>query len=210
MCSKSKILNASLVILSIISVTLIPSLATSQVSSYYYNNNAEINPVAFTLKVTNPQNESTYSKSLPLQFDLIWNVSLEALLDTHMPVKGYAYEIDNNSLVNIEPNSSLAVPRKENYQFAYQIDISGLPQGNHTLSIITWQYYNNSNYQGLYNQTSTPITFNVDNTLPATPTIAPSPSPIVPELSWPVIMPLIVAFFCITMVFRRRKHSLSK
>jgi hypothetical protein len=136
--------------------------------------------------------------------DLIWNISLESLLETHMPVKGYAYTIDNKPLVNIEPNGSLSVPRKEAYYFNYTVDISSLSQGKHDLSVIIWQYYNNSNYQGLFNQSSTPITFNVDNTLPVTPTVAPSPSPTIPELSWLVVVPLLLVVFSVVIVIRRR------
>jgi hypothetical protein len=193
MNSKSRILASTLVLFFIIGATLIPFIALAQVTGYY-SNNAEINPVAFTLTVTNPQNQTTYSKTMPLQIDLIWNISLESLLDTHMPVKGYAYTIDNKPFVNIEPNGSLAVLRKESYYFNYLVDISGLSQGNHELSVIIWQYYNNSNYQGLFNQSSTPITFNVDNTLPATP----SPTP-VPEFSWLIIVPLLFASFTIAI-----------
>jgi hypothetical protein len=172
----------------------------------YYSNNAEFNQVAFTLTVTNPQNQSTYSKSLPLHVELIWNVSLESLLDTHMPVKGYAYAIDNNPLVNIEPNGSLSVPRKEAYCFNHTVDISGLAQGNHELSVIIYQYYNNSHYQGLFNQSSALITFNVDNTLPATSTASPSPSPTVPELSWLMIVPLLLVIFSVVIVVGRRGY----
>jgi hypothetical protein len=106
-----------------------------------------------------------------------------------MPIKGYAYTIDNNSLVNTEPNGSLPIPRKEAYNFNYTIDSSSSTQGNHELAVTVWQYYNNSNYQGLYNQTSAPISFNVDNTLSATPMPTPSASPTVPELSGLAIVP---------------------
>jgi hypothetical protein len=199
MGNKSKILGPSLVFLSLLSIALTPLSAAAQVSGYY-SNNAEINPVAFTLTVNNPENQSTYSKSLPLQVDLIWNISLDSLLTDHMPVKGYAYAIDDNQLVNMEPNGSLGVPRKESYYFNYSVDISGLSQGNHELSVIVWQYYNNSNYQGLYNQSSTPIAFKVDNTLPATPT----PTPPIPELSWLIIVPLLLILFCAAIAAKRR------
>lgn len=203
MGNNNKILGSTLILIAIIGAMLVPSMASGQVSGYY-SNNAEINQVAFTLTISNPQEQSTYSKALPLHVELIWNISLESLLDTHMPVKGYAYTIDNNPLVNIEPNGSLAVPRKEAYYFNYTVDISGLAQGNHKLSVIIYQYYNNSNYQGLFNQSSAPITFNVDNTLPATATPTPSPSPTVPELSWLMIVPLLLAIFCVTIIVRRR------
>jgi hypothetical protein len=207
--NKNRLLGSLLVFLVIIGAMLVPSMAAAQVT-YYYSNNTEINQVAFTVTITNPQNQSTYSKFLPLQVDLIWNVSLESLLDTHMPVKGYAYAIDNNQLINMAPNGSLAVPRKEAYYFNYSVDVSSLSQGNHKLSVIIWQYYNNSNYQGLFNQTSTPIIFEVDNTLPATATPTLSPSPTVPELSWLAIVPLLLAPFCIAILTWRRKVDSSR
>lgn len=201
--NNNKILASTLFLLAIIVAMLVPSLATAQVT-YYYSNNAEINPVAFILTITNPQNQTTYSQSLPLQVDLTWNISLDSMLADHMPVKGYAYTIDNKALVNIAPNGSLPVPRKEAYYFNYTVDISSLSQGNHELSVIAWQYYNNSNYQGLYNKTSEPITFKVDNTLPATPIATPSASPTVPEFSGLAIVSLLAVSSYIVIVIRHR------
>lgn len=203
MSNKNKIAGSTLVLIAIIGALLVPSMAASQVT-YYYSNNQEINPVSFILTITDPQNQTTYSKALPLQVDLTWNISLESLLDTHMPVKGYAYTIDNNTLINIAPNGSLPVPRKEAYYFNYTVDISDLSNGNHEFSVVVWQYYNNSNYQGLYNKTSDPITFKVDNTLPATATPTPSSSPTIPEFSLLVIAPSLLAIFCAIIIIRRR------
>jgi hypothetical protein len=114
MVNKNKIFGPPFVFPSIIIAMLVPSIAAAQVT-YYYSNNTEINHVAFILTVTNPQNQTTNSKTLPLQVELIWNVSLEPLLDTHMPVKGYAYAIDNKPIINMEPNGSVAVSRKEGF-----------------------------------------------------------------------------------------------
>ena len=119
-----------------------------------------------------------------------------------MPVKGYAYKIDSNPLVNITPNGSLSIPRKESYWFSYSVDISNLTQGNHKISVITYQYYNNSNYQGLFNQSSTPITFLVDNTIPAT---TPAPSPTVPEFTVIALLPLLVAMPLMAVKLKHRR-----
>jgi hypothetical protein len=206
MGNKSKILGSLLVLLFIIGVMLIPSITNGQLTSYY-TTTRDYNQVAFTLTTFQPIDSITYSKTLPLEFHLIWNISLESLLDTHMPVKGYAYTIDNNTLVNIAPNGSLAVPIKESYWFSYSVDISNLTQGNHKLSVIAYQYYNNSNYQGLFNQSSTPITFSVNNTLPAT---TPAPTTTVPELSWLVFVPLLVSLFAVAVVLRHRKTTIAQ
>lgn len=201
MGNKSKILGSIPVLLAVISVMLIPSNAVGQVTNYY-SNNLEINEIAFTLTISNPQDQATYSKSMPLQVNLIWNISLESLLASHMPVKGYAYTIDDNALVNITPNGSLAVPRKQSYWFNYTIDISNLSQGRHELSVIIYQYYNSSDYQGLFNQSSTPITFTVDNNRPAT---TPAPTPTIPEVSWLAAVALIVSGLVVAVVVRHRK-----
>ena len=198
---KGKILRLQLGIFIIAGLFLIPSIAVAQVTEYY-SNNAEINPIAFTLTISNPIEQSTYSKSLPLQMNFIWNASLESLLPDHQPVKGYAYTIDNNSLVNITPNGSLAVPRKESYWFSYSINISNLTQGDHRISVIAYQYLGNSSYHTLFNQSSTPIIFLVDNTLPAT---TPEPSPTVPEFPALAIVPLLLSAFAVAVVVRHRK-----
>ena len=198
---KSKTVGSLLVVFSIIGILIVPSVANGQITNYY-SNNAEINPIAFTLTISNPVDQSTYSKSLPLQVNLIWNISLDSMLADHMPVKGYAYKIDSNPLVNITPNGSLSVPRKESYWFSYSVDISNLTQGNHKISVITYQYYNNSGYQGLFNQSSTPITFLVDNTLPAT---TPAPSPTVPEFTVIAILPLLVVMLLMAVKLKHRK-----
>jgi hypothetical protein len=200
MGNKCKILGAIPVFLTIISAILVPSAACQ--TTNYYSNNAEINSIAFTLTISNPQDQATYSKSIPLQVNLIWNESLESLLASHMPVKGYAYKLDNNPLVNLTPNGSLAIPRKENYWFAYSIDISNLSQGRHEFSVIVYQYYNGSDYQGLFNKTSSPIGFTVDNTLP---TITPTPT--VPEVPWLATVALIVSGLLATLVVKQRKTT---
>jgi hypothetical protein len=198
----SKTLGSLLVLFSIIGMLIIPSITYGQVTNYY-SNNAEINPIAFTLTISNPIDQSTYSKSLPLQVNLIWNISLDSMLAEHMPVKEYAYSIDHNPLVNITPNGSLAW---NSYWFSYSIDISKLTQGNHRISVIAYQYYNNSHYQGLFNQSSTPITFLVDNTLPLTsPTLTPTPTTTVPELSLLAILPLLLSVFSIAIIVKHRK-----
>jgi hypothetical protein len=204
MSIKSKTLGSLLVLFSIIGILIIPSITNGQVTNYY-SNNTEINPIAFTLTISNPIDQSTYSKSLPLQVNLIWNISLDSMLADHQPVKEYAYCIDHNPLVNITPNGSLAW---NSYWFSYSIDISNLTQGNHRISVIAYQYYNNSFYQGLFNQSSTPITFLVDNTLPLTsPTLSPTPTPTVPEFSWLAILPLFLFMLSIAVVFRHQKTS---
>ena len=197
---KGKILRLQLGIFIIAGLFLIPSIAVGQVTEYY-SNNAEINPIAFTLTITNPIEQSTFSKSLPLQVNFIWNASLESLLPDHQPVKGYAYTIDNNPLVNITPNGSLAIPRKESYWFSYSIDISNLTQGDHRISVIAYQYLGNSSYHTLFNQSATPITFLVDNTLPAT---TPEPSPTVPELPFIAVLSLLVVIPLITILAKKR------
>ena len=193
-----------LVLFSIIGILIVPSITNCQVTNYY-STTRDYNQVAFTLTTNLPIDNATYSKNLPIQFNLIWNMSLESLLADHQPVKGYAYTIDDHQLVNIKPNGSLAVPRKESYWFSYSVDISNLAQGNHKISLIAYQYYGNMSYQGLFNQTSTPITFLVDNTLPSTsPTLTPTPSLTVPEFSWLAILPLLVSMFAVAFFVKQR------
>jgi hypothetical protein len=198
-----------LVLFSIIGTLIVPSITNCQVTNYY-STTRDYNQVAFTLTTNLPTDKATYSKNLPIQFNLIWNMSLESLLADHQPVKGYAYTIDDHQLVNVTPNGSLAVPRKESYWFSYSVDISNLAQGKHKISLIAYQYYNNFgyDYQGLFNQTSTPITFLVDNTLPLTsPTLTPTPTPSVPELSWLAILPLFASVLIVAILFRRHRKT---
>jgi hypothetical protein len=174
-------------------------MTSGQVISYY-GNNAKINPVAFTLMMSSPTDDATYSMVLPLEFSLIWNVSLESLLPTHQVIKGCAYSIDDQRLVGIVPNGSLAIPRKESYWYSYSIDISNLTQGSHKISVIAFQYYGNSSFQGLFNQSSTPITFLVDNT-------KPTPTPTVPEFTSLAILPLFAATLFIAIKIKHQSEN---
>ncbi len=189
-----------LVFLLMLEVLLVPSMTSGQVISYY-GNNAKINPVAFTLMMSNPTNEATYSKVLPLEFSLIWNVSLESLLPTHQVIKGCAYSIDDHQLVAIAPKGPLMIYGKESYWYSYPVDISNLTQGNHKISVIAFQYYGNSSFQGLFNQSSTPITFLVDNT-------KPTPTPTVPEFTSSAILPLFAATLFITLRLKHRSKNM--
>ena len=190
-----------LLIFSMIGVLLIPCMTNGQVTSYY-ETTRDYNQVAFTLTTFLPVEKETYSKSLPLQFHLIWNISLESLLPTHQVIKGCAYSIDEYRLVGIVPNGSLAIPRKESYWYSYSVDTSNLTQGNHKISVIAFQYYGNSSFQGLFNQSSTPITFIVDNTLPAT---TPAPTPTISEFPALIVVPLLLSLFSIAVAIRHRK-----
>jgi|GEM_PF-2870524 len=206
MASKSKTLGSLLAVLVLIGAFLGSQVTSGQVTSYYATTR-DYNQVAFTLTTYLPTDDTTYSKNLPLEFHLIWNISLESLLPTHQVIKGCAYSIDDQRLVGIVPNGSLATPGKESYWYSYSVDVSNFTQGNHKISIIAFQYYGNSSFQGLFNQSSTPINFKVDNTLPAT---TPAPTPPVSELSWGVIVPLLLSMFSIVLVVRHRKTAESR
>jgi hypothetical protein len=102
---------------------------------------------------------------------------------------------------------------------AITIDVSALTDGAHTLTIYADGEYNQDNlFIRPYHFTSSPIYFSIgylatsptatsSPTPSPSPTENPTPTPTVPELSWLIIIPSLVAILSFALIFRHRKTS---
>ncbi len=96
-----------------------------------------------------------------------------------------------------------------------------VPNGNHLLWVEADLWLNDSSYDDDYPITnlSQIVSFTVDNTTLSstspspsstqipTPSTSPSPSPTVPELSWLIIVPLLLSVFSVVVIVRHRKTT---
>ncbi len=164
--------------------------------------------VGFVLTVYSPDNQTVFNTTLPLVFKIGWIYGLIFEPNAIM-YPNYTYCIDNNQPVNIPSNqtSESYLDFKANQSFSITVDISNLTNGKHQLVIGAGLEYCfvNSAPDLIFNQTTTPITFTVDN---QTPTLVPTPT--VPELSWLVIVPLLLSLFSVAVIFRHRKTQPSQ
>ena len=86
-----------------------------------------------------------------------------------------------------------------------------VPEGNHTLYVEVTVWGKDYTYD-IY-ENSTVINFTIVNSTVSIPTpnqstsLSPSPSPTVPELSWLVIVPLLLSIFSVAVILRHRKTA---
>jgi hypothetical protein len=163
--------------LAIIAVFLVPSMANAQTTSYY---SPDVNGTDYYLEIYSPNNQTAYNQTMLLNFHLQWHWDLMPLaaLDGD-----YAYGIDDSPFVNIESNQTAndryASAPSENFKynpsFSYSVDTSNLTSGYHKILISAQLHWD---LGLLYNQSSSPVFFSVQNLNPApTPTPSPEPTP---------------------------------
>jgi hypothetical protein len=215
---------ARLVVVVIISLflalaLLIPLMTKAQTTSHYGANvgDSGANLVGFDLTMYNPINQKVYSKTMPLDFNIHWIVGVYPFFNwTFAGI--YTYSIDNMSPIVIESNQSsnekydAKTDFKYNPSFSYILDISNLTDGVHKIVVSAGMYYNSNGHlmDDIFNETSSPIYFQVQNSNPvSTPSPSPTPTPTVPEFSWLIILPLFLSILFIVVLFRKRKVSYS-
>lgn len=114
------------------------------------------------------------------------------------------YSLDDKPFVEIAPQKWLA------HTFNETFSLNGLSQGSHYLvakanapatpnDILT--AYSNISFS-----ISAKITPNPSTSPTSIPTNIPSPSPIVPEFSWLIILPLFLFMFSIAVTIKKRKN----
>ena len=194
---------------------LIPSMAHAQTTSHYGANvgDSGANLVGFDLTMYNPVDQKVYSKTMPLDFNIHWIVGVYPFFNwTFAGI--YTYSIDNISPIVIESNQSLnehydaKTDFKYTPSFSYIIDISNLTNGVHKIAVSAGMYYNSNGHlmDDIFNETSSPIYFQVQNSNPvSTPSPNPTSSPSVPEFSWLAILPLIFGMLFVAVILRHRK-----
>ena len=195
---------------------LIPSLANAQTTSHYgaKTGDSGSNLVGFDLTMYKPINQEVYTNVLPLFFNIDWLVGVYPFFNfTFAGI--YTYSIDSMSPIVIESNqtSNDKYDAKTNFtynpSFSYFLDVSNLSKGQHSIVISAGFYYRSQSgslQECFLNETSSPIYFQIQSSIPvSTPTITPTPTPTVPELSWLVIIPLIVSILSVAVLLRHRK-----
>ncbi len=191
--------------LTVILALLIPSMANAQITSSY-SNNTNINPVAFTLTIYSPDNQ-TYKSTMPLNFTIDWTTypTFAGLPTPPAPKMNgvYSYTIDNNTAVTVASNQSSTDhfdPRgfKVNPTFSYLVNVSNLANGYHKI-VITASLYGGSIY---FNASSSPVQFSVQN-----PTPTPTPSPaLVSPLTITIIVTVVVLVAVLVSLLSYRRH----
>ncbi|MCL5876549.1 MAG: hypothetical protein M1540_01900 [Candidatus Bathyarchaeota archaeon] len=183
-----------------------------------------MNYCSFNLTITSPNNQTSYDKTLPLNFNLTWTNYPEFLLP--MPLNGYyAYSIDGSPFVRIEPVPSPSdhiVGSSEvnflvNPSFSNSVNISNLEEGYHNL-VINASLYHYNNYPPThfyFNITTSPYVFFVgeqtQQTASPAPSFAPSFSAETQNSSLTLAVVAVVVAFCVItaamLLYRRQRKT---
>jgi hypothetical protein len=200
--------------MAIILVFLVPSMVNAQTTSYY---SPDVNGTNYYLEIYSPNNQTTYNQTMLLNFHLQWHWDLMPLA----PLIGdYAYSIDDSPFVSIESNQTAndryASAPSENFKynpsFSYTVDTSSLTSGFHKIVISAQLHWD---LGLLYNQSSPPVFFSVQNLNPA-PTPTPSPEPTPTTEPFPTTIAIasvsVAVIVCIGLIvyfkrFHRNKSS---
>jgi hypothetical protein len=184
-------------------VFLTSSITNSQDGAAQGYISPNVEGVHYNLTLYNPDNQTSYSKTMPLHFILEWVIDRQPTY----PFTGVvSYRIDNGARINVE-SSQTANDQYASYQqdfkinpsFSYSVIISGLENGYHTL-VITGDFYAGSSL--VFDEATTPFQFLVDNSTP-TPTVAPT----VPELPATLAITFLVITALAVAVAIGKKHS---
>jgi hypothetical protein len=152
------------------------------------------------LKLVTPSGNATYVNTMPLNFTIDWSIN-----DTIPWIAGLkvSYRIDNSS-THVIPTSASSLVFHGISQvvptYSYDLlDIANLTNGKHQLNIFAEGSYD------LDNDAILPFTASFATIFFDTENYPPTPTHTVPELSWLIILPLLLSVFSIAVVFRHRK-----
>jgi hypothetical protein len=200
-------MNKKIMAIAFLTVTILfvsatrPSMINAQTTTYYSGREYAGNgPVAFTLTMCSPTNQTTYSKIMSLDFQINWTAIPELLpINNWVFGENYSYSIDNNQAVSIMPNSSLTTGPSASYWFSNSLDISNLTNGYHKIMIIALMYFGQNT---LFNQSTVPVTFLVQN-----PTPSPTPTSTIPEFPSFAIIVLITVVGSSLIILKRKDNA---
>ena len=187
---------------------LILELANAE-SVSYYGRDSGVNPAAFTLIMYSPSNQTVYSDTMPLKFNITWT-TFPRILEPEQSLDGvYTYRIDDNPPVSIAPNQSASdrvyVTPLSNFtinpSFSYLVNITNLTNGYHKIVITASLYIHSDNLY--FSESTLPIVFSVQNSTPT-----PMPKEPFPSVPVAAVSVTIVAIICVGLLayFKRRKH----
>jgi hypothetical protein len=200
-------------------VLMAPSFANAQNASY---SSPDINGTYFHLEIGSPNNQTAYDQTMLLNFNLQWHWDLMPLA----PLIGYyAYSVDGNPFVSIDSNQTgndkyASAPSdnfKYNPSFSYLVDTSNLTSGYHEIVIAAQLYWDFETYKELlYNQSSSPVFFSVQNLnlspTPTMPNMGPTSPPSNPDIHpnlvyWAVFLSAVITVGIVLWLYFRRHQK---
>lgn len=154
-------------------------------------------PIPPEILIISPNNQGTYTDEVPLTF----TAQTYGTFDTDGRKDGwgivsFSYSLDNHDNVTLGISNST---------------LTNLSQGQHSLVIYGEREHllNGFLATGLRDNFSSTKIYFIVNPLPST--ISPAtPTPSVPELSWLVIVPLLLSLFTVAVIIRHRKTAKPK
>ncbi len=196
-------------------------MANAQTTSHYGANvgDSGANLVGFDLTMYTPIDQKVYSKTMPLDFNIHWIVGVYPFFNwTFAGI--YTYSIDNMSPIIIESNQSsndhydATTDFKYTPSFSYMLDISNLTNGAHKIVVSAGMYYNSNGHlmDDIFNETSSPIYFQVQNSIPVsnpTSTQNPTPTTTIPEFSAILTITFLIVVIVAFAVVLKRKNKVS-
>ncbi len=145
---------------------------------------------------------------------------------------GVALDYDTNELVNLinntnllnqfPDNPSVALSKIGNDLYGGNVTLTELSKGEHSITVWLRTEQDYISYGIPIGCAFSTVSFYVDSTIPTndqsvspspspTQTLmssqSPSPTPTVPELSWLIILPLLLSLFSVAVIVRRRKTT---
>lgn len=235
-----KTLVVFLVVVSIVSSLLLIRPVGAEITSFYgrgfYGPESGVNYCSFYITITSPNAQTTYTNTMPLNFNLTWIDFPKFPFSNAPSLYGYyAYSIDEGPFVEITSFQSVTdvyyeTPNsyfKINPYFSHSVNISHLKQGYHNIVINASLYHNAAPPAGhfYFNITTSPIKFLVgesNSTSPTcTPTVTPSSTveptvtsaPIASDFTWLLIafiaVVFVVAILAVVLVKRQKRTNLT-
>ncbi len=184
-----KTLVVFLVVVSIVSIILMIRPVGAEITSFYgrgfYGPESRVNYCSFYITISSPNAQTTYTNTMPLNFNLTW-VDFPKFPFSNAPsLYGYyAYSIDEGPFVEVTSFQSVKdvyyeTPNnyfKINPYFSHSVNISHLKQGYHNLVINASLYHNVAPPAGhfYFNITTSPIKFLVGESNSTSPTCTPT------------------------------------
>jgi hypothetical protein len=162
------------------------------------------------VNITSPiENQTCQSNIVPLEFTINLSGIESFAIKNNLTIQGLVLNcaLDGQQgyhapqhIVGIGESHELYPPFQSNYSTTLN-----LPNGNHTLwvSAAFWIVDSYGNHQPI-EELSQFVKFAVEAPNPSTSTI-PSQTPTVPEVSWLIILSLLLSVFSVAVVLRHRK-----
>ena len=181
-----------------LALTLILALLISAIAGIASSKATSANvdsAVPLTISILSPANDSTFYSGWVNQTSyVVTNVTFPLIYWTNEALSWVGYSVNGNSNVTVYQNDTIVQqPPPNSGALIYPT------QDNLTL------YANDT-----FGNWATPQTVTYSIPPASHPTSLPSPTPTVPELSWLIILPLLLSMFSLAVILRHRKTQVKK